>query len=256
MAESKSLDARIAKAISSNGTADRDKLAALCTEAAKAIEELQATISREEARVLDLDNLDPDKSTALIASSRIRIERYSKAIAELEPRIAVIDREAMVVAWVEQAERLQHQSDDLYRELTEIYPPFLQRLMDLHRRIAANDAAFSALCHRVPAEVDPSAFLRAAPYADFWRNMRMPSWNNPGLTYPERAKPVDPIAEIALASAAFAKRWDAKVPMTPEAHQAELDKKEAEQKAKADADREAFYRSVAEADRRRMRGGV
>ena len=94
----------------------------------------------------------------------------------------------------------------------------------------------------------------------------MPDWNDQELIWPPRRPPPDLTAEIALAAAAQAKALDAKGALTAgptwfEGKQletaqigAEADKREAEMKAKAVADREQYHRDLLEAERRRARG--
>ena len=99
----KSLDAKITQALSANGAADRDTLANLINEATNAIEMAKVVIEAESPRFLDIANDTPDKSQELIASARLRVERLTKAITQLQARVDQIDHEAAVVKWKEDA---------------------------------------------------------------------------------------------------------------------------------------------------------
>ena len=177
MAETQSLDARLADAIKANGEADRSTFVALRDEAASTIDELRATIETEEARILDLTNPDPDQSITVVASARLRIQRLTTAIPRLEQRIAAIDVAAQQAAWSEQANALRTESDDLYWALNEVYPSFVKTLDELFVKARANAAAFNELLGRAPQGVDHT-FNEASPYSSFWIRVQLPDWSD------------------------------------------------------------------------------
>ena len=83
----KTLDSRISAALSANGEASRDTLTALIAEANNSIRIANTVIETETPSLLDLDNDDPDRSRELIASNKLKIERLTLAIPQLQSRI-------------------------------------------------------------------------------------------------------------------------------------------------------------------------
>ena len=249
----KSLDSRIAAALSANGEASREMLSMLVGKAAAAIDEAQCIIDAESPRLMDIANDTPDASRELIASNQLRIERMSAAIPRLQQRIHAIDLDARQAEWIAEANKLQGEADELFAELKQIYRPIVEQLNSLFVRARANAAAVNELCSRAPRGVEHT-FSEIMPYEDFWLKLALPSWDDPNIVYPLRVIEPDPQIEIALAAAAFAKQFDAKMLMSAEQQNAIDDKREAEQRAKAAADRQRFYQAQLEAERRRVTG--
>ena len=121
-------------------------------------------------------------------------------------------------------------------------------------RARANAAAFRALQTRAPEGVDVG-FNEAAPYGSFWSRVMLPDFADSRVTHPVRVKPPDPMVEIALQSAAFAKAFDAKMLMTAAQQNARDDKAEAEQRQKNAEARERYHQELLAAERRRVTGG-
>ena len=186
--KTKSLDVRISAALDANGTADRDMLVSLLDEAFDELGELEELIKIETPRIMDLSNPNPDASNAAITSANLKIARLKKAIPQLQQRVDAIDCETALAECNKEADKHRAESDALYEELKQTYPPFLQKMMDIYLRSRASAAAFYELKKRAPDGAD-LRFSAAMPYDDVWLNLRLPSWNNPGVIYPERQTP-------------------------------------------------------------------
>lgn len=261
----KSLDAKIAQALAANGTSDRDTLVDLIYKATEAIEMANIVITAETPRLLDLSNSDPDASRQLIESSKLRIERLTAAVPRLQQRVDQLDLATKQAAWVDEADVLRGEADDLFWELEQTYKPFVDQLNELFVKARANAGAFNELLRRAPSGVDRT-FNEASPYEGFWLRLALPSWDDASITYPLRNKPSDPLVDIALQSAAFAKQLDAKYALMSgptwfearkledEQLRAESARRDEEQKAKAEQERASFHRALQEQDRRRRLG--
>ena len=139
-------------------------------------------------------------------------------------------------------------------ELKETYEPIVTQLNSLFVRARANAVAINELCNRAPRGVEYT-FSEIMPYENFWLMLALPSWSDPNVTYPLRVKEPDPMIEISLAAAAFAKRFDAKSYITPAEQGAIHDAKEAEMKAKAIEERQRYFQAQLEQERKRVTGG-
>lgn len=228
---------------------------------------MRATIAAEEGRLLDITNETPDKSQEVIASARLRVERLTKVILEeLHPRIEAFDRTAAVAQWNEQAEKLQAESDELWAELETAYAALCSQLIDVWQRIDRNAAAISEARCRRPSGAD--RHLVGADHPRLRDRLRLPFWDEP-----ERIRfPKDQAWELQVAmtnamvdqakaleqkhALMYSDNWWAAKQLEAEQQRAENEKREAEMKAKAIADREAYHRSVQEQERRRMRGEI
>ena len=154
MANTKTLNSRIVAALSANGEASRDVLVALIDEATLTIDIARKVIETEEPSLLDLENETPDKSRELVASNKLKIERLTLAIPQLQQRIDAIDRETALAEWDAEADRHREQSNKIFDELAKIYPGFLAKIMDLFDRGKRNAAAFQAHLRHAPPGAD------------------------------------------------------------------------------------------------------
>ena len=153
MAEkTKTLDARISAALQSNGNADRDELVGLLDLAFDELTSLEEIIKVETPRIMDLQNDNPDASTAAVSSAKLKIERLNKAVPLLQARVAAIDAETKLKEWDAEAWRLRNKSNELYEELEALYRPFEQQILDLMVEIFRNHVEWSD--HK-----DPPTFL-------------------------------------------------------------------------------------------------
>ena len=185
-----SLEQRISAALKSNGSADRDVLFSLWQEAFDEINRLNETIATEEPRLLDINNDDADGSRELIASSKLHIERLTKAIVEeLKPRVLALNAEKARADWTAEADERRAINDELYEELEALYPPFFQQIVKLYVRILENDIEIDKLKARAPMGVDKK-FAAVEPHALFWALINLPSWDT-GVTFPPRKSPAD-----------------------------------------------------------------
>ena len=265
------LDARIVQALAANGEANRDVLVALIDEATLTIELAQKVIEVEEPSLVDLENSDPDKSRELIASNKLKIERLTLALPQLQSRIDAIDAETALKTWDDEADRLREQSNQIFDELAKIYPPFLAKIVDLFDRGKRNVAAFQAHKRRAPPGADVW-FEPATPHITFWQDIVLPSWVKPHVTFPFRQSPADVAWEnqVAFTKAMVAqqKALDAKfapnggrdwfeVQKIEQERQIAADEKfEAEQKERDQKSRDAHYQAVLENERRHVRGEI
>lgn len=267
-----SLEQRISAALKSNGEANRDTLFALWEEAFAEINRLNETIATEEPRLLDINNDDPDASRELIASSKLHIERLSKAITEeLKPSVRALDAKKAQADWTAEADQIRDENDKLFAELKAMYPPFLQQILDLYFRILKNHSAFANHKVHAPAGADTS-FSRIEPHSRFWLDMALSSWNNPGVKYPERQSP-EQIAwaqQVAFTTALCEQTkaieakhahmhsadWGAVYDEIHKRKAAEDEKAEQALKEKDQAARDEYYKSVLEAERRHVRGEI
>ena len=244
---------------------------ALLDESFDEIKSLDEIIKIETPRILDLSNPDPDASTTAVSSAKLRIERLNKALPLSQERIAAIDAETALKTWTEQADKLRNESDELYEELKQIYPPFLQQMMALFLKSKDNAAAFQLHLRRAPEGAD-TRFFPAMPFEEFWLNLRMPPWNNPGVVYPERQSP-EQIAwaqQVALTTAMVEQQKALDLKFAPHGGQdwheiqkieqerqiAADEKFAAEQKERDQQSRDAHYQAVLENERRHVRGEI
>ena len=182
------LDARIVQALAANGEASRDVLVALIDEATLSIDIARKVIETEEPSLLDLENETPDKSRELIASNKLKIERLTLALPQLQSRIDAIDCETALKTWDAEADRLREQSNKIFDELAKIYPGFLAKITDLFDRGKRNAAAFQSLLRHAPPGAD-TWFEPATPHSTFWIDLQLPSWTKPHVTFPLRQTP-------------------------------------------------------------------
>ena len=175
---SKSLDAKIATALSANGEANRDTLANLIREATKAVEMANIVITAETPRLHDIANSDPDKSQELIASSQLRVERLTKAITQLQARVDQIDHEAAIAKWNEDAKALQAESDQLWRDLEDTYTVLTDQLIDIWHAVDRNSRAIEAARRRRPSGAEHLPLIGADNPA-LRAKLRLPFWDNP-----------------------------------------------------------------------------
>ena len=267
----KTLDSRISAALSANGEASRDTLTALIAEANNSIRIANTVIETETPSLLDLDNDDPDRSRELIASNKLKIERLTLAIPQLQSRIGAIDAETALKTWNDEADRLREQSNKIYDELKALYPGFLQKMMDLFDQGKRNASAFQSHKRKAPPGADVW-FDAATPHSTFWIDIQLPSWTKPHVTFPLRQTP-EQIAwaqQVAFTNAMCAqtKAIEAKHAQMHSPDWAgaydEIHKRKAEADAKAEQElkqkdleaRQNYYLSLQEAERKRMRGEV
>lgn len=256
----KSLDARIAAVLATNGEADRDALMALWQEAWDAIKMAETVIEAETPRLLDLSNDEPDKSRELIESSKLRIERLTKAILEIKPRVAALDQEAALEAWTAEAAVLRKEANDIYHETRKLYKPIVALLNDLFLKGRANATAFNDLKRRAPSGADTD-FMPAFPYEDFWLKLQLPDWDNPHVTHPPRnraptdweimaANAIAQSSQVGMLSLGKVVTDEDKAEVARRAAKAEQDLK-----AEAERKRDAYYAAQKEAERRHRLGG-
>ena len=200
-----------------------------------------------------------------------QIERLNLAIPLLQSRIDAIDAEKALADCNEEADKHRAESDKIYEELKQTYPPFLKHMIDIYYRARANAAAFNELKKRAPDGADVK-FFPAMPYEDFWLNLRLPSWNNSNVVYPERQTPeqiawsqqVNFVNAMVAQTKAIEQKhaqlyssdWAAVHQEIHKQQAAENEKAEAEQKEKDAAARDNYYRAIAEGERKRMRGEI
>ena len=143
--------------------------------------------------------------------------------------------------------------------------------MDIFFRGRANAAAFYELKKRAPDGAD-LRFFGAMPYESFWMNLRLPSWNDPGVVYPERQTPEqiawqqqvnlvnEAVAQAKALDAKFApnggRDWHEVQKIEQERQIAADEKFAAEQKERDAKSRDAHYKAVLENERRHVRGEI
>ena len=270
MSKTPTLSSRIFSALKSNGSADRATLFSLWEEAFAEINRLKEVIKTEEPRLLNITNDDADGSRERIASSKLHIERLTKAITEeLKPRVLALDAEKARQDWTAEADERRAVNDDLYEELKALYPPFFEQMLKLYLRILDNDIEIDKLKARAPAGVD-KRFVAVESHSLFWALMNLPSWDKGGVTFPPRKSPAD-IAwqnQIAITNAAVeaakandlrftpngGRDWHEINKLERERVDAENAKFEAEAKAKDLEARQDYYLSLQEAERKRIYG--
>ena len=258
------MDAKIAQALSANGSADCTALVALISDATAAIEMAQCVVDAETPRIHDLSNDSPNEFVALIDSSQLHISRLSAALPQLQQRIATLDAAAALIRWNAAADQLQAQSNELWSELTETYASSVTRLIDIWNRVDRNTAAIHAAHRQRPPGVQRE--LIGADHPALRANLRLPHWDAPDRI----AFPRDEAQAFQLAMSdmmvAHAKALDAKMALTSgpgwfegqrlaaEQIRAESDEREQEMREKAAADREAYHRALLELERRKVTG--
>ena len=123
---------------------------------------------------------------------------------------------------------------------------------------------------RAPAGVDKK-FVAVEPHSFFWAVMNLPSWEKV-VTFPPRKSPADIAwqnqvnftkamcagikAQEAKHAQMFSSDWAAVHDEINRKKAEEDDKREAELKAKDQAARDAYYKNLAEAERRHIHGEV
>lgn len=143
------LERRIADALNGKHPA-RSELAALVVEAVAAVEAARAQITAETAHAEDINNDDPDASEELVRQAERNIKRLTKAVAELRPRIQQIEAAEYAEAWRERADVIEAERDELAKELSELYPGCVERVVNLYARIDANTAGINRLHAAAP----------------------------------------------------------------------------------------------------------
>ena len=247
------LDSRIAHALKNGAAADRDTLFELNNAAADEVDALRATIAAEEPKLLDIGSPDPDKTQATIAAAKLRIERLTKVILEeLQPRVRALDAAANLAEWNATADRLQAESDKLWVELETAYATVCEQLVDVWKRVDANAAAISAAHRRRPSGV--MRHITGADHPQLRANLRLPCWDAPDRIVFPRDEAWAFQANLANMMVAQAKAFDAKMLISPDQQRSEDDKREAEMKARAIAERDAYFKAQLEAERKHMRG--
>ena len=264
----KSLDAKIASALAANGEASRDTLVELIAEAYAAIDMARVVIEAETPRLLDLSNLEPDKSRQLIESSKLSIERLTRAIRRLQERVDTIDHQTAVANCEAEWGVVEKKFTALWNELAEVYPARLSEIMALCARIREAHWEAYDLAKRSPKGVN-TEFNRIEPYEGFWDKMVLPDWDDPNVTHPpKRPSEAEAFEEswrrFALQSATFAKTLDQKHAQRYSADWHEIQKLEIEQnriKAAEDEEKQRqaqeeslkeFYKADKAAEMRRI----
>ena len=277
MAIKQTLDSRISSALSASGEADRGTLVALHNEALDAIEAAQSVIEAETPRLHDLSNETPDKSLQLIESNKLRIERYNKAIDELGPRIDAIDRATTLAEWTEEHNKLQDKTAALADEFRAKYPTLRAELIYLFLRLDDNRAAIDNLCRKRPPGgphelVEAELIARGLSMFTIHQPRLRDSLRLPAFADPFNIFPRDEYAELMRATALqtsemvramelrraatgmYSGDWWQAQKLAAAQQEAENEKREAELAAKADQERQNYYASLQEADRKRIRG--
>ena len=249
----KSLGARIAAALATNGKADRDTLTTLWTEAADEVNALQATIAAEETHLADIAADDPDKSTEVIASSRRRIERLTKVIhEELRPRVEALDRAADLAEWEKEAERLQSESDQLWAKLEATYNVACDQLIEVWGHVFRNSHAINEARRRRPSGTRRE--LTGADHPELRATLRLPYFDEPTRIRFPRDEAVEfqrATSNLLVEQAkAFERKQMAVLDGRDERVQAERIKHEQETKQRVEAERAAYHKSLQEADRK------
>ena len=245
-----SVEARIAKALAANGSANHAQLVELWDEAADKIDELTATIAAEEPKLLDLENEEPEKSQQIIQSNKLRIKRLTKAIAELRPRVEALDREATANKWLEEAVKLQADADILREQLCDTYIVLCTQTVETWLQVDANARAIQRHRERRPSGVHYS--LIDADNPRLRNKLRLPLWYEPDrLLFPKDENQemqaamanITPVATFVPAYASMEER-----------EQAERAKYEAEAKAEDQRKRDEYYKGFAALERQKPFG--
>ena len=275
----KTLDSRIATALSANGKVDRATLVELIREAGEAIEMANVVIDAETPRLHDLSNDTPDASQQLIASSRLRVERLTKAIAALDARIEQIDLAAQQTSWNEEYDRLQDETAALAEEFAEKYPTLRAELVGLFIRLDDNRAAVGNLYrqrgpHRTgdrPELIEAELLARGLEMFTVHQPRLQDSLKLPAFADPAKVFPRDEYAELMRATALqtseairaleqrraatgmYSGDWWAAKQLENEQLRAESERRDEEQRKQNEAAREAYYASL-QAEELRRRG--
>lgn len=215
------LDQRIAACIASD-VVDKSKLTKLVEDAVAAIAEAEETIKTESAAALDISNADPDAFDLAVRKAERTIARLDQALPKLRDRLREIDAREYAEQWHAAMNEAKGQRDPLADELAESYPSFVQKLIDLYRRIDENTALIDALHARAPIGehrrlADAEQMARDLPSYDgvhprLRDNLRLPDWDvSRDIAFPVI---VDWNARAALMSAAFASRLADKFALT------------------------------------------
>ena len=266
-----SLEQRISAAFKSNGSVDRDTLFSLWEEAFAEINKLKEVIETEEPRLLDIDNDDADGSRERIASSKLHIERLTKAIVEeLKPRVFALDAEKARADWTAEADERRAINDELYEELEALYPPFFQQIVKLYVRIIENEIQISKLKARAPAGADKT-FVPVEPHSRFWASINLPYWDSDAMFPPRKsAAGIAWEIQVAITNAMVAQAKANDLKFAPHGGQdwaeinklerervdAEAEKAEQELKEKDQAARDEYYKNIAIGERKRLRGEI
>ena len=149
---SSNLESRIAIGLSSTEITAAD-LVALITETECAITEADAAAAMARKNALDITvRPDPGPAREEMLEAQFRAERLRNVLPRLQQRHhEIADREYLASWWARRAV-LEPKRDGLAAELQELWS-HVERLPDLLRRIAANDAEISGLMQSRPSGV-------------------------------------------------------------------------------------------------------
>lgn len=148
-AASAPLEKRVLAALADGGI-DKGDLVSLLSDVEKAIADAEHVIATESARALELETESPDDCVLAIKKAELRIERLRKAVPKLEDKIQRLVAREVAASWARQFDSLKNERDALAKELSALYPPFVQNLANLFARIDALDARISALNAHAP----------------------------------------------------------------------------------------------------------
>jgi hypothetical protein len=219
MTKTPTLDKRIAAALAETN-ADNIELAGLVYDAITAKAEAEETVKIESENELDLSNTDPDASSEKVWKAERTVARLSKAILALQARIAAIEARDAAASWHAQADKVEAERDKIATELAELYPTFMEKLIDIFERIDANNAAINNLYRSaqwgyndrqiVDAELAARGLQSYSAHQPALRdNIKLPFWDESSRTYPADAL-AEWNARAAASAAATARALEAK----------------------------------------------
>lgn len=163
--------------------------------------------------------------------------------------------------WNKEADRLQNESDELWKELEDTYTTLVNQLIDVWRRVARNSHAINEARRRRPSGVRRE--LTGADHPELRATLRLPYWDEPTrIRFPRDTAWEFQVATtnmlVAQAKALEAKGalmhgpdWWAARKLEDERVRAESARRDEEAKRKAEADRQAYYAALQAEDRRR-----
>ena len=134
----KKLGRQITEALTAE-TISTSELGKLLMQVERAIENTTEAVEAERKRSLDPTNADPAKSRALVQDMEFEYERLQKALPELQQRMQKAKRAEHAAEWNKQYKEVEKKRDKLAEELTETYPPFVTKMLDLLSRIRQVD---------------------------------------------------------------------------------------------------------------------
>jgi hypothetical protein len=147
-----SLDEQIATLLKSPEGVPSDTIANLLKETNTAIAVAERDAHEAKAKAYDPTIIDGTArgrmEDAIYTATRLK----AAVVALTAHREAAIKREEKE-RWLEQAAPIRQRITDLAKELVEVYPAAVTRLVDLFKRIAATDRESSALNYRAPPGV-------------------------------------------------------------------------------------------------------